>query len=97
MERMFNQLYIIMDKGPLRALSLILSLVLAGCVFWDPAAFAAKTSSLQMWHGFIIIWAVCTGIIHGVGFKPQKLRWRIFFTPLPAMIILILGLTYFIG
>lgn len=93
----FDKLYTIMDKGSLRALSLVLALVLAGCVFWDPAAFAAKTSSLQVWHGLIIIWAVCTGVIHGVGFRPIKLRWRIFFTPLPAMIVLILGLIYFIG
>lgn len=97
MAKMFNQLYAVMDRGPLRALSLLLALAVAGCVFWDPTAFAAKTSSLEIWHGLLIIWAVCTGIIHGVGFKPVKLRWRIIFTPLPAMIVLILALIYFIG
>lgn len=97
MAALFNQLYAVMDRGPLRALSLILALALAGCVFWDPTAFAAKTSSLQIWHGLLIIWAVCTGIIHGVGFKPIKLKWRTVFTPLPAMIIVVLGLIYFIG
>ncbi len=97
MVNFFNQLYSIMDKGPLRALSLILALVLAGCVLWNPFAFAAETSKLQIWHSFFVMWAISTGLVHGVGFKPRKLRWRIFFTPLPAMIILIVSLIYFIG
>lgn len=93
----FDRLYAMMDKGPLRVLSLILALALAGCIFWNPAAFAAKTSSLEIWHGVLIIWAVCTGVIFGVGFKPIKPRWRILFMPSLAMIIMILGLIYFYG
>ena len=45
-------LYAIMDKRPLRALSLLMALLLAGCIFWDPSRFAAKTSELEIWHGF---------------------------------------------
>lgn len=95
MSSLFNQLYNIMDRGPLRALSLVLALVLAGCVFWDPKQFAANDSSLEIWHGLLIMWAVCAGVIHGVGFRPEKLRWRILFTPLPAMIVMGTGLYYF--
>ena len=40
-------LYAVMDKRPLRALSLIMALLLAGCIFWDPSRFAAKTSELK--------------------------------------------------
>ena len=50
-------------KRPLRALSLIMALLLAGCIFWDPSRFAAKTSELEIWHGFLIMWAVCAGVI----------------------------------
>ena len=46
-------LYAIMDKRPLRALSLLMALLLAGCIFWDPSRFAAKTSELEIWHGFL--------------------------------------------
>ena len=63
-------LYAIMDKRPLRALSLLMALLLAGCIFWDPSRFAAKTSELEIWHGFLLMWAVCSGVIHGVGFSP---------------------------
>ena len=40
------KLYAVMDKRPLRALSLVMALLLAGCIFWDPSRFAAKTSEL---------------------------------------------------
>ncbi|MFP1725545.1 cyd operon protein YbgE [Lonsdalea quercina] len=95
MSQLIHRLYCIMDKGPLRALSLIMALLLAGCVFWDPSRFAAKTSTLAVWQAFVLMWAVCAGVIHGTGFRPQRLRWKAFFSPLPAAIILAAGLYYF--
>lgn len=95
MRQLFQTLYRLMDKGPLRAFSLLLALWLAGCVFWDPSRFAAKTSALSIWHGVVLIWAVCTGVIHGTGFRPRRLRWQAFFTPLPAMIVLLAGIFWF--
>ncbi|MDT3251575.1 cyd operon protein YbgE [Serratia sp. root2] len=89
-----DKLYAVTDKGPVRALSLVLALILAGCIFWDPTRFAAKTSSLEIWEGLLLIWAVCTGVIHGVGFRPQRSLWRAFFAPLPAIVILAAGLFY---
>ncbi|CAI0914462.1 cyd operon protein YbgE [Serratia entomophila] len=89
-----DKLYAITDKGPIRALSLALALILAGCIFWDPTRFAAKTSSLEIWEGLLLIWAVCAGVIHGFGFRPQRSIWRAFFAPLPAIVILGAGLLY---
>ncbi|AHG21629.1 cytochrome bd biosynthesis protein [Chania multitudinisentens RB-25] len=91
---LIDKLYAITDKGPLRALSLVLALILAGCIFWDPSRFAARTSSLEIWQGILLIWAVCAGLIHGVGFRPQRVFWRAFFAPLPAIVILSAGLLY---
>lgn len=90
-----TRLYQWMDKSPLRALSLLMALLLAGCMFWDPKRFAANSSSLEIWQGLLMMWAVCTGVIHGVGFRPRRLRWQAFFSPLPAWIVLILGLAFF--
>ena len=89
-----DKLYAMTDKGPVRALSLVLALILAGCIFWDPTRFAAKTSSLEIWEGLLLIWAVCAGVVHGVGFRPQGTLWRAFFAPLPAIVILAAGLLY---
>jgi len=95
MSALADRVYAVTDKGPLRALSLVMALVLAGCVFWQPGEFASSTSQLEVWHGIILIWAVCTGLIHGFGFRPNRSVWKAFFSPLPAMIILLAGLVYF--
>ncbi|MEH2919920.1 cyd operon protein YbgE [Samsonia erythrinae] len=97
MSDLVDKLYCLMDKSPIRALSLIMALLLAGCVFWDPARFAARTSELAIWQGMLLIWAVCAGVVHGVGFRQQRLHWRAFFAPLPAFVILCAGLYYFFG
>lgn len=95
MSKIIAMLYAVMDKGPLRALSLVMALVLAGCMFWDPTRFAAKTSDLTIWHGLLMMWAVCAGVIHGVGFRPRAVHWQALFCPLLADIVLIAGLVFF--
>ena len=72
-----------------------MALLLAGCVFWDPSRFAAKTSELAVWHGFLIMWAVCAGVIHGVGFRPKAVHWQGLFCPLIADLVLLAGLIFF--
>ena len=89
MKSIIAKLYAVMDKGPLRALSLVMALLLAGLIFWDPTRFAAKTSNFEIWQGFALMWAICAGVIHGVGFRPRKLLWQTVFSPLLADIVLI--------
>ncbi len=60
--------YRLMDKGPLRALSLILALWLAGCLLWDPARYATRPEGILLWQGIVLIWAVCTG-----GYSRQRI------------------------
>ena len=95
MVSLIAKLYAVMDKGPLRALSLVMALVLAGCMFWDPSRFAAKTSDLTVWHGLLLMWAVCAGVINGVGFRPKAVHWQGIFCPLIADIVLAAGLIFF--
>ena len=95
MDGIIAKLYAVMDKRPLRALSLIMALVLAGCIFWDPSKFAAKTSELHIWQGFLLMWAVCAGVIHGVGFRPRSIIWQGVFCPLIALVVLFAGLIFF--
>ncbi|MBW1253636.1 MULTISPECIES: cyd operon protein YbgE [Pantoea] len=95
MGRLIQTAYRLMDKGPFRALSLILALWLAGCLLWNPARFASGSGGILLWQGMLLIWAVCTGVIHGTGFQPRRLRWRAFFTPLPALVVLLWGVSRF--
>ncbi|WP_337008364.1 cyd operon protein YbgE [Pantoea sp. AS142] len=90
-----RMLYDLMEKGPLRALSLLLALLTAGGVMWDPTRFASHAGQLPALQGMALIWAVCSGVIHGVGFRPQKTRWQALFTPLPAMLVLLIALYRF--
>ncbi|MEX0635054.1 cyd operon protein YbgE [Serratia ureilytica] len=71
----------------------MLALILAGCVFWDPTRFAAKTSSLEIWEGLLLIWAVCAGVIHGFD-SARSAASGALFAPLPAIVILCAGLLY---
>lgn len=90
-----RMLYDLMDKGPLRALSLLLALLAAGGVMWDPTRFANHAGQLPVLQGLVLIWAVCSGVIHGVGFRPQQTRWQALFSPLPAMLVLLIALYRF--
>ncbi|KEA51907.1 MULTISPECIES: cyd operon protein YbgE [Mangrovibacter] len=95
MKNLISSLYKLVDKSPLRALSLLMALVLAGCMFWNPSRFAAHTSALSVWHGLLLMWAVCAGVIHGIGFKLKAIQWQAVFCPLLAMIVLAAGLAFF--
>ena len=95
MRTLIRMLYDLMDKGPLRALSLLLALLTAGGVMWDPARFANQAGELPALQALVLIWAVCCGVIHGVGFRPQRARWQALFAPLPALIVLALGIYWF--
>ncbi|MFV9685610.1 cyd operon protein YbgE [Pantoea sp. KXB45] len=95
MRKPIRMLYDLMERGPLRALSLLLALVMAGAVMWDPTRSGSQAGPLPALQGLVLIWAVCTGVIHGVGFRPQKSRWQALFTPLPVMLVLGLALYRF--
>ena len=79
-----DKLYAVTDKGPIRPFPGA-GVDFGGCVFWDPTRFAAKTSSLEIWEGLLLIWAVCAGVIHGFGFRPQRSIWRAFSRHFPQL------------
>lgn len=95
MKHIVSSVYVFMDKSLLKALSLVMALVLAGCIFWDPSRFAARTSGLEIWHALVMMWAVCAGVIHGVGLRLRTLRWQAVFCPAIAQVVLIAGLLFF--
>ncbi|GAA0514590.1 cyd operon protein YbgE [Tatumella terrea] len=88
MAGIIHRIYQLTDKGPLRALSLILALLVAGCVMWDPTRFSVVPPPYILWWGLALIWSVCTGVIHGSGLRLQKTCWQGIFSPLLAWLIL---------
>lgn len=89
-----DKLYAVTDKGPIRARFPDAGVDFGGVRVLGSDAFCRQTSSLEIWEGLLLIWAVCAGVIHGFGFRPQRSLWRAFFAPLPAIVILCAGLLY---
>ena len=87
-------LYAVMDKRPLRALSLVMALLLAGCIFWDPSRFAAKTANWNLAWLPHYVGSVCWGDPRrGLSSESGTLAGH--FCPLIADLVLLAGLIFF--
>jgi cyd operon protein YbgE len=77
-----------MYSTPARIFSLLVASVLALLVTFYPPA----VSTMQ--HGVItlVIWGVCAGFVHGLGFDPENRYWRAIFSPVVAWCCMGLGL-----
>jgi cyd operon protein YbgE len=82
-------------QAPVKGAFLIDGAGAGGLHLLGSVALCGKTSELEIWHGFLLMWAVCTGVIHGVGFRPRAIHWQGIFCPLIADIVLVLGLFFF--
>ena len=92
---MLDKSYQLLNKGAIRGRVLIRALAMAFCVMWDPSRFAAKTSSLAIWQGIILIWPVCAAAVFGLAYRPKHVVAQYLLHPIPAIIILVVGLYYF--
>ncbi|MGR5235332.1 cyd operon protein YbgE [Vibrio alfacsensis] len=78
-----------MDKAPLRVLSLILGFMHVGLVMWDPDAYHRAIGGFNAVIAPAMIWAMCSSMVYGVGFKPKKWYWQVLFSPYFSLAILI--------
>lgn len=84
-----KRLHQALDNALLRALSLLLALMSAGLVMWDPSDFALAIGGFGPIISIALIWATCAALIFGVGFIPRRWYWQIIFTPYLAVPVLI--------
>lgn len=78
-----------MDKTLLRALALILGFMHVGLVMWDPNAYHREIGGFNAFIAPALIWAVCSSMVYGVGFKPRNWYWQVLFSPYFSLAILI--------
>ena len=78
-----------MDKTLLRVLSLVLGFVHVGLVMWDPEAYAESIGGFNAVIGPMLIWAACSSMVFGVGFKPRAWVWQLLFSPYASLTILL--------
>lgn len=95
--RMLDGFHDRLHQSVLIAFSMILALVCAVGVIWDPVIISEKIGGFTVLSGIALIWATCTGFIHGIGFKPHFWLWQIvFFPPLAWLIMLVVLIRTFI-
>lgn len=77
-----------MDKALLRVLALILGFMHVGLVMWDPNAYHREIGGFNAFIAPALIWALCSSMVYGVGFKPRHWYWQVLFSPYFSLAIL---------
>ncbi|AUI85814.1 cyd operon protein YbgE [Vibrio azureus] len=78
-----------MDNSLLKALSLALGFLNAGLVLWNPEVYNQAIGGFNAVIAPALIWAICSSVIYGVGFKPRNWYWQILFSPYFSLTILV--------
>ncbi|MEZ8195523.1 cyd operon protein YbgE [Vibrio cortegadensis] len=84
-----TRLHAPMDKIMLRALALILGFMHVGLVMWDPDTYGQSIGGFNAIISPLLIWAICSSMIFGIGFKPRAWYWQLLFSPYFSLSILL--------
>lgn len=76
------------DKTSLRVLSLVLGFYHVAMVMWDPEQYSHSIGGFNAIISPLLIWALCSSMVFGVGFKPRKWVWQLLFSPYISLSIL---------
>ncbi|RQM59878.1 cyd operon YbgE family protein [Aeromonas enteropelogenes] len=81
-----------LERQPWQGLMLLAAALLAVAILQAPNLISANTSEHGHWLAPWLMWAVCCGVLHGLGFHPRSLFGRLFFNPWLALPSLLYGL-----
>lgn len=84
-----NQIHEPVDKALFRALSFLLAIGHAGLILWEPNQYAEAIGGFNAVIAPLLIWAICSGVIFGIGFVQRSPYWRLFFSPYLSLTILL--------
>ncbi|MDG3087716.1 cyd operon protein YbgE [Vibrio hannami] len=76
------------ERALFRALSILMVFMHAGLVLWEPTQYAQAIGGFNTVISPLMIWAICTGVIFGVGFTPINWYWRVLFSPYISLLVL---------
>jgi len=71
---------------------LLAAALLAVSILQAPHLIAANTSDHGHWLAFALMWAVCCGVLNGLGFHLKSVLGRLLFNPWLAWPALLYGL-----
>lgn len=74
-----------------RVLSLLMAVPLSLVLLVHPASMLDANGHYSHSLLMLIMWGVAGGFVHGVGFDPRALAWRVVFHPLLAWGLMAIG------
>ena len=81
-----------LERQPWQGLMLLAAALLGVAILQAPNLIAANTSDHGLWLAPWLMWAVCCGVMHGLGFHPRSLVGHVLFSPWLALPSLLYGL-----
>ena len=78
------------DKALFKALSLVLGFYHLFSIMWNPESYADSIGGFNAIVAPLIIWAMCSSMVYGVGFKPRFWVWQLLFSPYISLPILVI-------
>nr|WP_223159426.1 MULTISPECIES: cyd operon protein YbgE [Vibrio] len=79
-----------MDKTLFKVLSLALGFYHLFSIMWNPESYADSIGGFNAIVAPLIIWAMCSSMVYGVGFKPRFWVWQLLFSPYISLPILVI-------
>lgn len=74
-----------------RAVSLLMAVPLSLVLLIHPASMLDANGHYSHSVLMLVMWGVAGGFVHGVGFEPRAIAWRVAFHLLPAWVLMALG------
>jgi cyd operon protein YbgE len=74
-----------------RALSLLMAVPMSLVLLIHPASMLDANGHYSHSLLMLVMWGVAGGFVHGVGFEPRALAWRVVFHPLLAWALMAAG------
>ncbi|SEQ82663.1 cyd operon protein YbgE [Azotobacter beijerinckii] len=81
----------LLQRWPLRTLSLLLASPLALILLIHPSMIVDPEAGYSHSLLMLVMLGISSGFIHGVGFDPRGLVWRILFHPVGGWVLMGLG------
>lgn len=59
-------------------------------LMWEPTAYANMIGGFNFIKAILLIWAMCSSMVVGVGFTPYKTAFKLMFNPYISLLILVI-------
>ena len=78
-----------LDNGWIRLFAFLLSAYHTGVFMWHPKQYADTIGGFDSHSAVAFIWAICSAMVFGFGFKPRNQIVQLLFYPYFSLVILI--------